>query len=86
MVLTLENSVTKRLYSCVVEDMGTSRDYYVLEGFILPEGIPDGDYNYTLTEDETVLSNGVMRIGDYVPEGNRTYKSKRMEYIYYQGK
>lgn len=87
MVLTIENTVTKRVYSCDVEDNGSSRDYYVFEGFTLPDNIPDGDYNYLLSDDDgTALSNGVLRIGDYVPRDNKTYRSKRMEYIYYQGK
>lgn len=46
-----------------VTDMLTSDLYYVF-GINLPDGIPDGEYQYTLTDDGTIASTGLLVVGE----------------------
>lgn len=47
----------------VVIDLQTSDLYYNL-GISLPADLPNGEYEYTLTSGEIVLSQGLLVIGD----------------------
>lgn len=46
-----------------VTDQGSSEQYYNL-AIELPEGIPNGEYEYTLYGGDRVLSTGLMVVGD----------------------
>jgi hypothetical protein len=47
----------------------------------LPEGMKDGEYEYTLEEDDKVISTGLLQIGDYEPN-NKQYESNNKIVIY----
>lgn len=68
MILVLKNNVSKQEYVITgLTDLNTSVLYWTFD-VVLPEGVIDGDYNYTLSDDNNVLlSSGLARIGDYTP-------------------
>lgn len=68
MILVLKNNVSKQEYVITgLTDLNTSVLYWTFD-VVLPEDIIDGDYNYTLSDDNNVLlSSGLARIGDYTP-------------------
>lgn len=47
----------------VVTDLRTSDLYYNI-AVALPEGIPDGEYEYTLSVGDNILSSGMMMVGE----------------------
>lgn len=46
-----------------VADLQVSDLYYYL-AVTLPENIPDGEYEYTLSFEETILSTGLLIVGE----------------------
>lgn len=56
-------------------------DGYALGLVTLPAGLPDGEYEYRLSEGTRMLSGGVAQIGDYkavpVQKGNTTIEFKQ---------
>lgn len=46
-----------------VIDLGTSDQYFNL-AITLPAGLPNGEYEYTLTDGVSVLSTGLLVIGE----------------------
>jgi len=68
MILVLKNNVSKQEFVITgLTDLNTSVFYWSFD-VVLPEGVIDGDYNYTLSDDNNVLlSSGLARIGDYTP-------------------
>lgn len=65
MLFSLMSTVDRVTYMEDVEvtDMGTSELYYRME-IALPEGLPVGEYEYKLTADGSVLSSGLMWVGE----------------------
>lgn len=62
MTLTIKNTTDLQvIYSQEVTDKQTSSQYFTFD-ITLPEGIPDGEYEYTLTDGEVTLSTGIMTI------------------------
>lgn len=47
-----------------VSDLRVSDLYYFL-AVILPEEVTDGEYEYTLSFEDTILSTGLLVVGDY---------------------
>ena len=50
-----------------VIDLGTSEQYYNI-AIELPEGIPTGEYEYTLYGGDQALSTGLLVVGEYARE------------------
>lgn len=83
MTLKLTNSVTKKNYSYEVEDTNSSIFYYNFN-LTLDEDMDDGEYAYTLSDDEgNELARGLLQIGNYVPE--KTEYENKKTYITYNG-
>lgn len=47
-----------------VSDLRVSDLYYFL-AVILPEEVTDGEYEYTLSFEDTILATGLLVVGDY---------------------
>ena len=65
-----------------VQDQGSSRQYYVI-GVTLPSNLSDGEYEYELLKGESVVSTGVLVIGNY--SGTDQTYHKEITYEQYQG-
>lgn len=62
MILTIKSTIDlKVILQEDVTDKQTSAGYYTFD-ITLPDGIPDGEYEYTLRDGDDILSNGVMTI------------------------
>ncbi len=62
MKLKIKNTTDLReIYDSEVTDKGTSAGYYTID-ISLPEGIPDGEYEYILSDGDNILSTGIMTI------------------------
>lgn len=57
---TIDLAVEIDLY---VADLRVSNLYYYL-AVVLPDGIPNGEYEYTLISGETLLSTGLLVVGE----------------------
>lgn len=64
-----------------VLDLNTS-DLYYRVGVTLPEGIANGEYEYTLEDESTTISTGVLIVGDYTT--TRTQKNIPVTYEQYE--
>lgn len=69
MLLKLYNNTTKREINLDnLEDITDSRLFFHFK-ITLPEDLDDGEYAYTLYDDEEVVkATGLLQVGDYVPE------------------
>lgn len=83
MVLTFTNNVDKSVYNFDVTDNNLSQIFYNFN-IVLPEGMPDGEYGYVLTDGDTGLATGLVQIGDYVPEKTE-YTKDNNSFIQYKG-
>lgn len=86
MTLKLFNNVTKKEYTFDgLEDKMTSRLWYALDITLQPN-MDDGEYTYTLYDDQDVVkATGLLQVGDYVPKNN-TYSAQTQDgYIQYNG-
>lgn len=78
MELLLQNKVTKDVTIFTgLTDLCTSALFYQFN-IALPLNMIDGQYDYQLKDDDTVLATGVVQIGDFVPQvdiykNNKTY-------------
>ena len=63
MSLVLRNTTDQQETSLSVTDMSTSGLYFHL-AVALPEGIADGEYQYTLKDGNIQVSCGLLYIGD----------------------
>lgn len=62
MKLTIKNTTDLNvILDTEVTDKGTSARFYTFD-ITLPEGIPDGEHEYTLQDDGLVLSTGIIKI------------------------
>ena len=59
LTLKLRNTIDQDVIIAHVADNHTSNLYFSLE-ISLPEGCPDGEYEYALMDDDNVLSTGIM--------------------------
>lgn len=65
MILEIRNTTDHQVvFLAPVQDAESSRLNYMVE-VTLPEGIQDGEYEYTLRDESTILSTGLMTIGGY---------------------
>lgn len=63
LVLHMASTIDHVEYFQVVTDLKTS-DIYFSVGVDLPAGLPDGEYEYTLTADGIAVSTGLMVLGE----------------------
>lgn len=63
MSLVLRNTTDQQETTLSVTDMNTSRLYFHL-AVALPEGLADGEYQYTLKNGNIQVSCGLLYIGD----------------------
>lgn len=84
MILKLVNNLTKN--EVILEniyDKQTSNLFYIID-IELPDGLIDGEYSYFLIEDDKILSNGLVQIGDY-QSNNTKYNANNKQTIVYNG-
>lgn len=85
MKLRLNSTITKKNWEFQVEDAADSILFYHFPAFTLTEKMDDGQYEYTLfDEDEVVVAVGVLQIGDYTDNKKKEYK-KDGQYKQYNG-
>ena len=86
MVLKLTNSLTKVSYNLEnLADLGVDALNYAFN-INLPEGIDEGEYQYTLFDDENiVVATGILQIGSYEPEKTPYTAQTNNGYIQYEG-
>lgn len=83
MKLTIKNTTDlKVILDTEVTDKGTSARYYNFD-ITLPEGIPDGEYEYILQDGEETLSTGIITIQGGVDYHKRQY-DKTIQYEQYE--
>lgn len=84
MTLKLTNNVTKSVQTLSgLTDSNTSRMFYSFS-ITLPSGMDDGEYTYELMDNDVVKSQGLLQIGDYIPQ-NTTYTNDNNTYKQYEG-
>lgn len=64
MTFYLQNNVTKREYSYKVYDVNDSTLFYHFT-LTLGEDMDEGEYTYKLMNDNLLLAQGLLQIGDY---------------------
>lgn len=86
MRLKLVSNLTKIEYEFTgLTDTLESRMFYSLE-LGLPENIADGEYSYTLYDDDNVsVATGLCQIGDYTPNKKEYTQENKQQYIQYNG-
>ena len=83
MKLLLKNGITKRNFEYNVTDLNESSIYYTFN-LNIPEEMDDGEYEYTLKDNEDkIVATGLMRIGDYKTENTQYNNNKENKYIQY---
>lgn len=72
MILKIRNTTDlQEIYNSEVTDKGTSGSYYTFD-ITLPEDIVDGEYEYILSDNDDVLSTGIITI-----QGKDTYPKEQ---------
>ena len=85
MKLIIKNGITHKNFEYNVADLNESQIYYTFN-LNIPEEMDDGEYEYTLKDNEDkILATGLMRIGDYKTE-NKEYNNKDKKYVQYVSK
>lgn len=80
LVFKAKSTIDLTDFSQVVTDLQTSDLYYNL-AVTLPADLPDGEYEYTLAVGDTILSSGLLVIGEnFSPEEyNKTITYEQYE-------
>lgn len=82
MRLTIKNTIDLNvILDTEVTDKGTSARFFTFD-ISLPEGIPDGEYEYTLKGGDTILSTGIINIRGKAE--NDTQYEKEIQYTQYK--
>ena len=85
MKLLLKNGITHKEFEYNVTDLNESSIYYVFN-INIPDSIYDGEYEYTLKDNEgKIVATGLMRVGNYKQE-NKQYINNKDKYIQYGSK
>lgn len=77
--IILKNTITNKTFT--FSDLNDEENSIFNYKFTLPiqqYSIDDGEYLYWLVEDEYVIYNGIMRVGDY-KENNIEYNTNKNE-------
>ena len=86
MKLIIKNGITHKNFEYSVEDLNESSIYYVFN-INIPEEMDDGEYNYTLKDNEDkIVATGLMRVGDYKQENKQYINNKDKKIIQYVSK
>ena len=81
MKLVLKSNITKKTWEFTVYDRCDSRMFYHFPNFKLTEKMDDGEYDYELYDDEDMVAQGLLQIGDYK---NNDVKSYTTDVVYKQ--
>lgn len=82
--LSVVSTVNRTTYDVDVSaDPDTTSSLYSALAVILPDGLQDGSYEYTLTAGGAEISSGCMQIGEYISPYDEYYKNE--EYRQYDG-
>lgn len=86
MTLKIYNNLTKVSYTLEnLVDLRQSSINYCFN-ITLPEGIDNGEYNYTLTDDEdNVAATGILQIGSYAPQKQAYTAQTNNGFVLYNG-
>lgn len=77
--IILKNTITNQTFTFSnINDEGNSRFDYKFTLPIQQYSLDDGEYLYWLVEDEYVIYNGIMRVGEY-KENNIEYNTNENE-------
>lgn len=77
--IILKNTITNQTFTFFdLNDEGNSRFDYKFTLPIQQYSLDDGEYLYWLVEDEYVIYNGIMRVGEY-KENNIEYNTNENE-------
>lgn len=85
MILKLYNNLTKKEETFTeIEDKLTSQLFYHID-LTLVDGMIDGEYTYELYDEDILVAQGLMQIGDYERdiEENKEYNDDKKTYIVY---
>lgn len=85
MKLVLKSTITKTVSEYQVQDRGDSRLFYHFPEFQLEGKYDDGEYEYELYEDDALVAQGLLQIGDYVDNKTTTYNKQNNTYKQYNG-
>ena len=85
MKLVLKSNITKKTWEFTVSDRCDSRLFYHFQNFRLTEQMDDGEYDYELYEDTTLVAQGLLQIGDYENNNITTYTQNGNGYKQYNG-
>lgn len=88
MKLEIINNLTKQKLSFKVRDFHSSNIFfhfelklYENEEGIKTEDIVEGEYKYNLYDEEKIIAEGLLQIGDYVRE-NKEYNNEKKYKVY----
>ena len=85
MKLLKKNGITHKEFEYNVTDLNESTIYYTFN-LNIPEEMDDGEYEYTLKDNEgKIVATGLMRVGNYKQE-NKQYINNKDKYIQYGSK
>ena len=86
MKLNLVNNLTKVVYDIEnLTDLKVNQLNYAFD-IQVPAGIDDGEYNYTLfDDDDNIVATGILQIGSYEPEKQSYTAQTNNGYIQYEG-
>ena len=73
MKLVLKSNITKKTWEYTVVDVFDSKLYYHFPKFKLTETMDDGEYDYELYDDEELVAQGLLQIGDYQNKDVKSY-------------
>lgn len=83
MKLLLKNGITHKEFEYSVEDLNESSIYYTFN-INIPESFDDGEYSYTLKDNEDkIVATGLIRVGDYKQENTQYINNKDKKIIQY---
>lgn len=73
----------KRVLDCTVLDLRSTKIYYSI-AVALPSGATPGEYRYELKDGDTVVSTGLLVVGEYTADVAGEY-DKPISYEQYNG-
>lgn len=82
MVLKLYNTLDKKSYEFIVNDIGNSNINYKVN-LKLDDDMADGEYEFKLFNNNKLVSRGLAQVGDYKPQ-TTTYTKTEDGYIQYE--
>ena len=82
MKFIIKNGITHKEFEYSVTDLNESSIYYTVN-LNIPEEMDDGEYEYTLKDNEDkIVATGLIRVGDFKQE-NKQYINNKDKFIQY---